>query len=94
MSAYAFGSGLVLPNGVVAAMAPFPALAAATAALVGFAQFTVGACAALLVGSCRPGTVAGMATVIGGFACAGLVVVAWLRAGASRAAALTAEVGA
>lgn len=57
--------GLVLPNGTALALASHAKRAGTAAAVIGTAQFAIGAVAAPLVGVAGPGTVLPMAVVIG-----------------------------
>lgn len=45
------GMGIVLPNGIAGAMAPFPRIAGAASALLGFVQMLVAGCATLVAGA-------------------------------------------
>ncbi len=56
MCLWMVGMGLVLPNGLAKAMAPFPDRAGAASALVGFLQIGTGAAGTLLVAALEDGT--------------------------------------
>lgn len=75
MMVFGLGIGLSLPLGIAGAMAPFPSIAGAASALLGFLQMTMAAGAAALVGSLGAATARPMALVIAGTAlCAALAL--------------------
>ena len=55
MVIYSFGVGLTLPQAMAGAMMPFPRMAGAASALVGFLQMASGALAGALVGAALDG---------------------------------------
>ncbi|OFX13017.1 MAG: Bcr/CflA family drug resistance efflux transporter [Alphaproteobacteria bacterium RIFOXYD12_FULL_60_8] len=61
---YFVGSGLVMPNSMAGAVGPFPQMAGAASALIGFMQLSVGAVAGAAVGLLFDGTTRPMPTVI------------------------------
>ena len=81
LAAYTFAAGIVMPNAIAAGLAPLPEAAGAAAAFIGFSQMIVGALSATIVGFVLPGTVLGMAGVLGMFGLAALGVVAWMERG-------------
>ncbi|HLB79528.1 MAG TPA: Bcr/CflA family drug resistance efflux transporter, partial [Dongiaceae bacterium] len=64
MMAYMVGTGLVMPNAMAGAVGPFPRLAGAASALLGFVQMTVAAGVGIAVGHLHDGTARPMATAI------------------------------
>jgi MFS transporter, DHA1 family, multidrug resistance protein len=50
MALFQFGNGMVTPNTVVGAMAPFPQSAGSASALAGFVQMATGALSGLVLG--------------------------------------------
>jgi len=50
ITVFLLGMGIVMPNAMAGAMAPFPRMAGAASALLGFAQMGVGALASLIAG--------------------------------------------
>lgn len=64
MAVFGVGVGLVMPMAMAGAIGPFPHMAGAAAALMGFAQMTLGALAGLAVGQLHDGSVRPMAAVI------------------------------
>ena len=50
MAVFTAGMGIVLPNGIAGALAPFPQTAGAASALLGFVQMTVSGAASMVVG--------------------------------------------
>lgn len=68
MALYQFGNGIVMPNTMVGAIAPFPRTAGAASALAGFLQMLAGATAGMAVGRLHDGTARPMALVIAGAA--------------------------
>lgn len=71
MMAWTFGLGLALPSAMAGAMAPFPRMAGAASALMGFVQMGVGAVGSLLVaqlgGAPVPAAVVLLALALTGF---------------------------
>jgi DHA1 family bicyclomycin/chloramphenicol resistance-like MFS transporter len=61
---YFAGCGLTLPNGLAAALTPFPRMAGAASALVGFTQMLAGGLAGYLVGRFFDGTPLSLAALI------------------------------
>jgi DHA1 family bicyclomycin/chloramphenicol resistance-like MFS transporter len=70
--------GLLLPNAVAAAMAPFPEMAGSASALLGMLQYAVGAATGALVGLWHDGTALPMAAVVALAAGAGALALAFL----------------
>jgi len=64
MALFAAGLGVVLPAGIAGAMAPFPRIAGAASALLGFVQMLVAAAAAFMVGAMPHDSALPMAAVI------------------------------
>ncbi len=64
MMLYMVGTGLVMPNAMAGAIGPFPRLAGAASALLGFVQMTVAAGVGIAVGHLHDGTARPMATAI------------------------------
>ena len=58
---FLIGSGLMLPNGLAGAMGPFPTMAGAASALLGFIQMTTAAVIGIAVGQLHDGTGRSMA---------------------------------
>ena len=65
MMVFTTGMGIVLANGIAGAMIPFPAIAGAASAVLGFVQMVVSGFASLAVGLFAPTSQLPMATVIG-----------------------------
>lgn len=85
MALYQLGNGMVMPNTMAGAIAPFPRAAGAASALAGFLQMLAGASAGLAVGRLHDGTARPMALVIAGAAVtAALAFLLLPRAGSSR----------
>lgn len=63
---FSFGMGIVLPGGMAGAMAPYPTIAGAASAVLGFVQMLVSAAAAMLAGAFTPASQLPMAAVIAG----------------------------
>jgi DHA1 family bicyclomycin/chloramphenicol resistance-like MFS transporter len=64
MTVFAVGLGIVLPNGIAGALAPFPRIAGSASALLGFVQMIIAGGASLAVGRFAHGTPLPMAMVI------------------------------
>lgn len=64
MMVFTAGMGIVLANGSAGAMAPFPRIAGAASAVLGFVQMTVAGIASLVVGAFAPTSQLPMAVVI------------------------------
>ena len=73
MMVWLLGMGLVLPNGTAGAMGPFPAVAGAASAMMGFLQMGTGALGSLLVAKLYDGTPWALAIVPPAIALAGLI---------------------
>src|SRR5512144_891752 len=73
MALFTAGLGVALPAAMAGAMAPFPRIAGAASALMGFIQMLVAAAASLAVGVLPHGSALPMAAVIGASALAALV---------------------
>ncbi len=76
MMVFTTGLGIVLATGVAGAMAPFPAIAGAASALLGFLQMSFAGLGALAVGAFAPTSQSPMAAVMAITTIAGLA--AWL----------------
>lgn len=61
---FAAGVGLVMPNSMAGAIGPFPTMAGAASALLGFIQMTIGALVGIGVGAAFDGTARPMAVTI------------------------------
>lgn len=72
MAAFMIGVGLVLPNALAGAIGPFPRMAGAASALIGFVQMAVASVAGFLVGHLHDGTALPMTGVIAAMAMATL----------------------
>ena len=70
---YLAGAGLALPNGFAGALGPYPRIAGAASALVGFAQMGTGAVGTILVAAIGDGSARPLGIVM---ACAGLATLA------------------
>lgn len=64
MTVFAVGLGIVLPNGIAGALAPFPRIAGSASALLGFVQMIIAGGASLAVGRFAHGIPLPMAMVI------------------------------
>jgi DHA1 family bicyclomycin/chloramphenicol resistance-like MFS transporter len=73
MMIFTAGMGLVLPNGMAGAMAPFPRIAGAASALLGFVQMVVSGITSVAVGAFADSTHLPMAATIAVTALAGLL---------------------
>ena len=73
MAVFTAGLGVALPAGIAGAMAPFPHIAGAASALLGFIQMLVAAAASLAVGVLPHGSALPMATVVAAGAAAALL---------------------
>jgi MFS transporter, DHA1 family, multidrug resistance protein len=73
MAIFTAGLGMALPTGMAGAMAPFPQIAGAASALLGFVQMLVAAGASYAVGVLPHGSAWPMATVIAAGAVAALL---------------------
>lgn len=65
MTIYTAGVGLVMPNSMAGAIGPFPTMAGAASALLGFSQMTVAALVGIAVGAAFDGSTRPMAVTIG-----------------------------
>jgi DHA1 family bicyclomycin/chloramphenicol resistance-like MFS transporter len=65
MFCYALGLGLVFPNALAGAIAPYPQMAGTASAVVGFVQMTGSAVYAMAVGHFYDGTLRPMTTAVG-----------------------------
>jgi hypothetical protein len=65
MAVFQFGNGLVMPNTVAGAIAPFPRAAGAVSALAGFVQTGTGALSGVVRGRLHDGSARPMALLIG-----------------------------
>ncbi len=74
MMVFLAGMGIVLPNGMAGAMAPFPRAAGAASALMGFTQMAVAAGASLIAGRLPYQTQLAMAVLIFGLSLLALVL--------------------
>jgi DHA1 family bicyclomycin/chloramphenicol resistance-like MFS transporter len=64
MALFQFGNGMVMPNAVAGAIAPFPRAAGAASALAGFAQMTTGALSGLVLGRLHDGSAMPMTLLV------------------------------
>jgi DHA1 family bicyclomycin/chloramphenicol resistance-like MFS transporter len=64
MVLFAAGVGLVMPNSMAGAIGPFPTMAGAASALLGFIQMTIAATVGIGVGAAFDGTARPMAITI------------------------------
>jgi DHA1 family bicyclomycin/chloramphenicol resistance-like MFS transporter len=64
MALFQFGNGMVMPNTVVGAIAPFPRAAGAASALAGFVQMATGALSGLALGRLHDGTARPMTLLV------------------------------
>jgi DHA1 family bicyclomycin/chloramphenicol resistance-like MFS transporter len=64
MAVFQFGNGLVMPNTVAGAVAPFPRKAGAASALAGFVQMVAGAASGVVLGRLHDGTGRPMAMLV------------------------------
>jgi DHA1 family bicyclomycin/chloramphenicol resistance-like MFS transporter len=79
MALYQLGNGMVMPNTMAGAIAPFPGTAGAASALAGFLQMLAGATAGMAVGRLHDGTTRPMALLIAGAAVGAAAAFALLR---------------
>ena len=70
---YLVGMGMVMPNAMAGAIGPFPEMAGAASALMGFLQMTMAGAAGVLVGHLDDGTQVPMAMVVAAMAVCGVV---------------------
>lgn len=86
MMFYMAGAGIVMPQTLAGALAPFPSMAGAASALFGFVQMALSAGVGVLVGVFHDGSPVSMATAIAitGVATMASYVLLVARAGASR----------
>ena len=68
MAVYMVGTGLVLPNAIAGAVGPYPTMAGAASALLGFVQMSLAAAVGVLVGQLSDGRPHGMALTIAALA--------------------------
>jgi DHA1 family bicyclomycin/chloramphenicol resistance-like MFS transporter len=64
MALFQFGNGMVMPNTVVGAMAPFPQAAGSASALAGFVQMATGALSGLVLGRLHDGSARPMTLLV------------------------------
>jgi len=64
MALFQFGNGMVMPNAVVGAMAPFPQAAGSASALAGFVQMATGALSGLVLGRLHDGSARPMTLLV------------------------------
>lgn len=79
---YMAAVGIVLPNALAGALAPFPRMAGAASALLGFVQMGLAALSGMATGLFEDGTQVPMTTavfVMGALACAAYATLAWPR---------------
>jgi len=74
MMIYVAGMGLVLPNAFTGALAPFPRIAGAASALMGFAQMGIGALGTIVIAMLEDGTAGPMGVVVALAAAATLTI--------------------
>lgn len=68
MAVFQFGNGMVMPNTVAGAVAPFPRAAGAAAALAGFVQMVAGALSGMALGRLHDGSARPMTVLVVGSA--------------------------
>ena len=64
MALFQFGNGIVMPNTVAGAMAPFPQAAGSASALAGFVQMATGALSGLVLGRLHDGSARPMTVLV------------------------------
>lgn len=69
---FMIGVGLMLPNAMAGAIGPYPQMAGAASALMGFVQMTLAATVGIAIGHLHDGTAIPMTTAIAGLALAAL----------------------
>jgi DHA1 family bicyclomycin/chloramphenicol resistance-like MFS transporter len=74
MFVYMIGMGITLPNAMAGAIGPFPEMAGAASALLGFIQMGAASLLGVAVGHLHDGTALPMATAIALMGCAALVI--------------------
>lgn len=86
MMLYCVGVGLVMPNSMAGAIGPFPTMAGAASALLGFTQMIIAAAVGIGVGAAFDGTTRPMAVTIAIMGC-GALTAYWrlIRGGAAAA---------
>jgi len=87
MMVFTTGMGLVLADGFAGALAPFPRIAGAASAVVGFLQMAVAGAASLVVGAFVPTSQLPMAAVIAttaAVAFAAFMLLVWCRRASER----------
>jgi DHA1 family bicyclomycin/chloramphenicol resistance-like MFS transporter len=77
MMLFCVGVGLVMPNSMAGAIGPFPTMAGAASALLGFIQMTIAAAVGIGVGAAFNGTARPMAVTIA-FMGIGALAAYWL----------------
>lgn len=77
MAVVMFGNGMVIPTSAAGAILPFPRMAGAASALLGFLQMTVGSLGGIAMGRLHDGRPLPMAALVGGFGAAALAAF-WL----------------
>ncbi len=86
MIGYMIGIGIVLPNANAGAIGPYPTMAGAASALVGFTQMSIAAAVGVAVGHLHDGTARPMASLVAASAAAlGLAYLLLVRERPSRA---------
>lgn len=96
MVVFAFAMGIIFPLGTAGAIGPFPHMAGAAAALLGFLQSAAGAAFGVLVGVLHDGSVIPMTSVMGlttSLSLAVFLMLLWRRPGEDADATVAAEVG-
>lgn len=78
MFVYLMGMGMVMPNAIAGAVGPFPHMAGAASALLGFLQMSMAGIAGAVVGHLDDGTQVPMAVMIAVMGACGMVVFAVL----------------
>jgi MFS transporter, DHA1 family, multidrug resistance protein len=68
MALFQFGNGMVMPNTVAGAIAPFPHMAGAASALAGFLQMVAGSLSGIVLGRLHDGSARPMAALVAGAA--------------------------
>ena len=72
MACYMIGTGIVMPNAQAGALAPFPQMAGAASALMGFLQMAIASAVGIVFGQIHDGTPLPMALLVAASACGSL----------------------
>ena len=88
---FLLGTGLTMPNSIAGAIGPFPRMAGAASALLGFTQMTVAAVVGIAVGHYSEGTAIGMMAAMALLGAAALLSFAFLVVPRSKGAVADAD---